>query len=440
MRASPREPKSERDPAVEAEAWVLTTELGRRLLDLVAGVRSPGPAEVERFRKLGSPPAVAAAIRISQARKKAAAKFKQAARMWVDPLGVEQATAEVVARHKAARFTCNVVVDLCAGIGGDALALAKRSDVLAVDLDQGMCRRLQYNAAIHGVGSRVMPVRARAESFAIPPDAWLHLDPDRRRSPAARARALDGYAPGPSFWKRAARQVRAGAIKLSPASDFSKHLSGPEYEVELISLHGECKEATVWFGELASCGRRATRLPENVTWTDRDGPANKPVGVSPLASFIYDPDPALLRSGLLDEFAQTHDLRRAAAGVDYLTSEHLVRTPFLAAFQVQEVLPMDLKHLRGMLARREIGTLEIKVRGADIAPETLRGRLALRGSRAATLLVVGGRGAVTAVLAQRASTGRSTASSTGGAADERDSVGAGAAGPLPLLPPPPASA
>ena len=45
----------------------------------------------------------------------------------------------------------------------------------------------------------------------------------------------------------------------------------PGFEIELISLRGECKEATVWFGELASCRRRATRLPEGVTWTDRDG-------------------------------------------------------------------------------------------------------------------------------------------------------------------------
>ena len=52
----------------------------------------------------------------------------------------------------------------------------------------------------------------------------------------------------------------AGAIKVGPASDFGKHFAGPEFEVELISLRGECKEATVWFGELVSCRRRATRL------------------------------------------------------------------------------------------------------------------------------------------------------------------------------------
>ncbi len=67
------------------------------------------------------------------------------------------------------------------------------------------------------------------------------------------------------------KNAPGGAIKLSPASDFAEHFGGPGIEVELVSLNGECKEATVWFGAAATCRRRATKLPENVTWTDRDG-------------------------------------------------------------------------------------------------------------------------------------------------------------------------
>jgi len=413
-----------------AEAWVLTTEAGGRLLAEVAKVRSIRPSDLERFRKLAAPAAVAAAIRLSRAREKAKVKFERGEQMWVEPTAVEQATSEPVARHKAARFTCPLVVDLCAGIGGDTLALAARSDVLAVDLDPGMCRRIQYNAAIYGVSGRVLPVRARAETFAIPSHAWLHLDPDRRKVSRGRARSLDDYAPGPGFWQSAARRITAGAIKLGPASDFAKHFPGREYEVELISLRGECKEATLWFGELVSCRRRATRLPENVTWTDRDGPTTRWAPVSPLSTLIYDPDPALLRAGLLDGFAQAHQLRRVGETADYLTAGHLVSSPFLTAFEIQEVFPLDLKQLRRMIAKNEIGTLEIKVRGVDITPETLRPRLGLGGARAATLFLIGGTGPARAVLAQRASTGGSTTSSTAaGTPGARDSTSG--AGPFP---------
>ena len=136
------EPGSPGSPAaVEAEAWVLTTEMGKHLLEEIANARSLGPAQLTRLRKEASPEAVSAAIRLSEARRKAAMKFEHGFRMWVDPVGVEQATAEAGRQAQSQPVRCELVVDLCAGIGSDTLALAARSNVLAVDRDQGMCRR-----------------------------------------------------------------------------------------------------------------------------------------------------------------------------------------------------------------------------------------------------------------------------------------------------------
>ena len=58
--------------------------------------------------------------------------------MWFERTGLEQATAEPVARHKARRFAGRTatVIDLCCGIGGDTLALADWAEVVAVDLDE----------------------------------------------------------------------------------------------------------------------------------------------------------------------------------------------------------------------------------------------------------------------------------------------------------------
>jgi hypothetical protein len=63
---------------------------------------------------------------------------------------------------------------------------------------------------------------------------------------------------------------------------------------------------------------------------------------------------------------------------------------------------MDIKHLRRMLQRHDVGTLEIKVRGVDITPESLRARLKPRGDESATLLIAGGPGPARAILAWRA--------------------------------------
>ncbi|MGA2705088.1 MAG: class I SAM-dependent methyltransferase [Isosphaeraceae bacterium] len=390
----------------DAEAWVLTEEPGRRLLAEVANVSEPRPADITRWRKLAPPHVVAAAVRLAACRARAKAKFSRGDRMWLDPVGLEQATGESVARHKAGRFACPVVVDLCAGIGGDSVALAQTAKVLAVDSDHGMCRRLAWNAAVYEVADRVLPCRSRAETLTIPPGAWIHIDPDRRASGQERARRLAGYTPGLESLRSFVRLAPGGAIKLSPASDFAAHFSGPQFEVELISLRGECKEATVWFGAAATCRLRATRLPENVTWTDGDGGlrASFRVPVVPVSAFVYDPDPALLRVGLLDSFAAAHGVNRIAADIDYLTGDRLVNTPFLTPFAVQSVHRLDMKQLRRLVAEQELGPVEIKMRGLDLAPETLRTQLRVRGSHPATLILAGGVGPARAILAQRPGT------------------------------------
>ena len=231
-------------------------------------------------------------------------------------------------------------------------------------------------------------------------------------------------------------RVPAGAIKLSPAADFSTHFAGSNVEIELISLRGECKEATVWFGEPVSCRRRATRLPENVTWTDRENPNNQTAPVAPPGCLIYDPDPSLLRAGLLDGFACEHKLSRLADGVDYLTADHLVTSPFLAAFELTEISSLDLKAIKRLIVKHEIGTLEIKVRGAEVTPEALRAKLKPRGARAATLLIVGGRGAARAILAQRVSSGGMATSSPPAALVTGSPASEGGASPLPSTRPP----
>jgi hypothetical protein len=385
----------------DAEAWVLTTAEGRALLADVAAVSRPGPAEITRWRSLATADHVAAAIRLAACRLRARAKFTRADQMWLEPVGLEQATAEPVSRHKARRFGAELVVDLCSGIGGDTLALAAEGRVLAVDLDPAMCRRTLWNAAVHGAAGRVAAIRARAEAFGLPAGALVHVDPDRRARPGRRAQTVADYQPGLVFLQDLPARCPGGAIKLGPASDFAAHFGAPAFEVEVVSLAGECKEATVWFGSLAGCRRRATRLPEQATWTDRDGPPNPRVAVARPCRWIYDPDPALGRAGLLEAFAAAHGLARCVEGVDLLTSSECLASPWLAAFETLEVLPLDLKRLRRLVRERGLGSLEIKTRGFDLTPERLRIELRPEGPEAATLLLVRGTETAVAVLARR---------------------------------------
>jgi hypothetical protein len=389
----------------ENEAWVLSTDEGRALLAEAAHVKDPGPAELERWRKRATSERVSAAIRLAFARRRGAAKFSRADRMWLDRTGLEQATSEPVARHKAERFQGQAerVVDLCCGIGGDTVALASSAPVIAVDLDQGMCRRTRWNAAVYEVADRVDVVRGRAETTAIPRGAWVHIDPDRRASGFKRAMRMSGYEPGIPFLNDLTRSIPGGAIKLGPASDFGDHFDRGDLEIELVSLNGECKEATVWFGALATCRRRATTLPSGATWTERDGPTYSLDSGGLEQSWVFDPDPALIRAGLVDAFGLAHGLARIKPGVDFLAGPKRIDSPFLAAFEIITVVPLDLKVIRRTLIERGLGLTGFKVRGLPSWNENdWRGLpTASRDRMPATILVAGGQDHVKAVVARR---------------------------------------
>lgn len=389
----------------DAEATVLTTETGRALLAEVAEVREPRPSDLERWRKRASAEVVAAALRLVHCRRKARKKFTRAESLWLEPTALEQATAEPVARYKAKRFQDlpeGVVVDLCCGIGGDTLALAQYTQVLAVDREAGMLRRVRWNAKVYEVADRVLAVRARAEQITIPEEARIHIDPDRRAGKDRRARVIRDYAPDLRFLYGLTKQGRGGAIKLSPSSDFEAHFGGSEFEIEVISRGGECKEATVWFGDRITCQRRATCLPSGASWTDQDGPEESAEVASP-ADWIYEPDPALVRSGLLDRFAVAHGLARLGTGLDLLTGRDRLESPFLSTFAFVDSFPMDLKRLRRLVSLQKLGPLEIKTRRLDRSPELIRVALRPKGPNPATLILIGAqdREPSRAILAKR---------------------------------------
>jgi hypothetical protein len=64
----------------------------------------------------------------------------------------------------------------------------------------------------------------------------------------------------------------------------------------------------------------------------------------------------------------------------YLTAAEPVATPFARCFKVLATHPIKVKHLRAWARETKVGTLTIKKRGVDIAPERLR-REVLAGSK-----------------------------------------------------------
>lgn len=370
--------------------------LNERLLQRAAAATGNELHVQQELRREFPDELVRAALSLAELRRKAAAKFSRADQMWFDRTGLEQATSEPVARHKAQRFK-GIVWDLCCGIGGDAIALAERCDVAAVDMNAASCLRTEWNAEIYGVNARMTTRCQKVEDFTAR-DGLVHIDPDRRQKRVTRAVRLEDYAPSLEFLQNVTREFPGGAIKLSPAANFGGKFPGAE--IELVSLHGECKEATVWFGELAGTEAwRATVLPANETLAG-DPLASFAAVVKPQA-FVYDPDPAVVRAGLVDVLAERLGLCRLDDKEEYLTGDACIDSPFVQTFELLAELPNKPGELRAHFKASDVGQLEIKCRHIPIVADAVRRKLTLPGDQPGVLIIARVAGRSRALVCRR---------------------------------------
>nr|WP_221634569.1 class I SAM-dependent methyltransferase [Nocardioides luti] len=347
------------------------------------------------LRRRAEPGRVATALTQVQLRRRAVAKFGDlAARMYFTPDGLEQATRLPVARHRAARTAASsaaTVVDLGCGVGGDLVAFAEAGLTIAgVDLDPVRVAVAEANLAALGLEGAV--IVADATALDTSPFDVAFADP-ARRSGRGRTFDVDDWTPPWPFVEGLLR--RDACVKVAPGIP---HGLVPEgVEAEWVSDHGEVKEAALWSGRLATTARRATVIGDGglATMTEDDDPG---AGVRPVGAFLYEPDGAVIRAGLVTAVAALADGGLVDEHIAYVTGDERIRTPFARGYEVLERLPYREKPLKAALRERGIGSLTIKKRGVDVVPEQLRKRLDLAGDQTATIVLTRVAGSGTALL------------------------------------------
>lgn len=389
------------DSAAVARFTALLAGEGRALLD---EVRDTDPARelavATRLRRTHPAELVSAALGQAGLRQRAAVKFgADAARMFFTPDGVEQATRTSVAEYRAGRMRelgIGSVADLCCGIGGDAIALARAGiRVLAVDRDPLTCAVARANAVALGLDT-LIEVR-QAEVTEVGTDGYdaVFVDPARR---GGRGRIFDpeAYSPPLSWAVGAARAAGLGALKIAPGVP---HEAVPEgVETEWISDRGELKEAVLWFGTGAPDSRRSTLLPgPESLWSPLDGMPPDPA-VRSVGRYLYEPDPAVIRARLVATVAERVSGGLLDATIAYVTSDVLCPTPFATAYEVTDHLPFSVKRLKALLRERGVGTLTVKKRGSAVEPEELRRKVKPVGPHSATVFLTRVAGAPTMLI------------------------------------------
>ncbi|ONI85228.1 SAM-dependent methyltransferase [Actinosynnema sp. ALI-1.44] len=310
-------------------------------------------------------------------RRKAQSKVEDPVDWLFTDDALQQATPWQVARHRAHRFEGRAVHDVTCSIGTELEHLTPVADVaVGSDLDLVRLAMARHNTGAHVVQADALRPVTR--------DAVILADPARRDSSGRRRWRPADFTP-PLNELAEVYRTRDMAVKCAPGIDPQDvPWAG---EIELVSLDGQVKEACLWTGSLATQGvtRRATVIKSTMeSWTVTDAePADCPVTAP--AEWIVDPDGAVVRAGLVQHYAARHGLAQLDPRIAYLTGD--TPPPGIRAFRVLEHGRYNEKSLRGLLADRGVGRLEILVRGVDVDPNTLRPRLKLKGNQEATVVL-----------------------------------------------------
>jgi hypothetical protein len=323
--------------------------------------------------------------------------------MFFTPRSLEQATSQAVAAYKAGRFAPqDSVADLCCGMGGDLLALAERCRVRGVERDAILTLLAEANARALQL-SHVAVVTADAAEFPVRDfDAW-HIDPDRR--PAGRRTTRpEMHEPSIEVIERLRATAPSAAVKLAPAAEVPSPW-GSEAELQWLGEGRECKQLVAWFGTLA-------RHPGRHVASMLGGPESEPVTVvglpdQPVPSaeeprrYVYEPHAAVLAAGLSGTLANRHGLTSVSPDGGYLTGDRLIHDQAVAAFELTDVFPFDVKRLKAALRERRVGWLEVKKRAVVVDIPTLQRQLRVPGEEHRVLLLTRFRGRAVAMLAKR---------------------------------------
>ena len=396
-----------------ADGQALLEEAGR--LDLSDAGRL---AALERLRRIAGPARAAAAYEVAAARRRAAAKFPLAERLYFTREALEQSSGAVVAGYRAGRYAqlggqgaAGHVADLGCGAGGDTLAFAAAGmRVTAVDRDPLRLAMAEANAAAAGLAGRASFRLADVERERPPAADALFFDPSRR-SGGRRVFSLADYSPPVSLVRSWREATPAIGVKVAPGVADEELAPLGVDELEFISLDGELKEAVLWFGPLAPArGRRATLLATaerssgGAAPSEAAGDDGRPrssllpafsratlflptsaqppqLDISEPEAYLYEPDPAVIRAHLVAQLGLQLGAAQLDPEIAYLTAARVVATPFARCWRVLEWMPFGMKRLRARLRALDAGPVTVKKRGSPLDADALARSLAGGGAR-----------------------------------------------------------
>ena len=285
--------------------------------------------------------------------------------------GLQLATPEIVAKYIAKRLKTDIIADLGCGIGGQVIFFARVCrKVYAVDNDPEKLQYARENCRLYGVDN-VEFILGDALSSQVKEkvsDANIIFS-DPARPLSEKERTLETLKPPITEIIRIYSDIIPDLAFHAPPQMPPERLT-LNCEREYLSLNGQLNRLTLYMGSLKCCEKSAVVLPGEERLCLTGAPK---IWESSLCEYVYEPEPSVVKAGLLDELAGTlgqeqkqvfffkGDERRTL-----LTSPTLIESNFFKdKYRTVGRTEMDMVKLKGLLISEKAKNVVLRL---DIDP------------------------------------------------------------------------
>lgn len=355
-------------PLNEESLAFFASPLGQSALEQAAQLPA-GLAGLSALRKAGCD-ADQAGWALDQVRLRAKAETKfgpEAAGMLFVQEALEQASAREVACWRAERLVGTVgagarVLEVGAAVGGDTLALARAGiELCAAELDPIRAALLAWNLRVAGCAAQVEVLAGDALGQSWSGLRAVFADPARRY---AGRRVLGLEEGSPTLTQL--RGIGCAELLVKAAPGLAREEVPAELGLAFVSCGGELKESLLAGGELrAAFGAdpgegRAFVLPGPF---ELRGPRELPARVAAPGVYVFEPDPAVIRAGLIRRLGQDLGAWQLDPRIAFLSGNEPADSPFAGCYAVLEAGPMRRKVLSRWTRARGASRVDVKQRG-----------------------------------------------------------------------------
>jgi len=292
-------------------------------------------------------------------------------------LNIEQTSSETTATYKAQIVDGKSLVDLTGGFGVDCYFFSKKMDTVW---------HCEINQELSEIASHNFKILGRQNIECYPEDGlsflkksvknfdWVYVDPSRRNDKKGKVFLLEDCIPNlPEHLPLIFEKTENILVKTSPLLDIKMGVESLKFvkEVHIVAVQNEVKELLFVLEKGFEGGiqiktidlRQKQNHTFNFLWKDEP---KVQIAYGEPASYLYEPNAAILKSGGFKSVAKTYDLVKLHPHSHLYSSDKKIDFSG-RRFAIEQVLPYSKKSLKSMsVDKANITTRNFPISVAEI--------------------------------------------------------------------------